>query len=478
MPFLHHSTKATIIWHMICLVVGIVLASLAIFFTSYRFMHEGIESHVRSEMEVMRTVVENYLSQTRLRLAREATLLAEANDLKDALAGRDYSALRMFAMKAKSTANATFTTITDEYGIVLARGHSDKKGDEITQTLLMRKALAGESCVDFVRLKNNGLSVAAAIPVFVSGYQVGVLLFGEAFKTHTFVDTVKATTKLEMTIFDEDRRISTTIMEHGKRIIGTKLENKEIFNTVINDYKIFNGESTILNRKYETIYWPIKTDNNDVLGIFFLGTDVNNIEVIITRIAFSCLISTLVIAFALSVLGVHILRTLVNPLKRKAYIDGLTGINNRLGFKQSIADILTNKKAKGTFFLIDLDNFKIVNDSLGHPVGDDVLVHTAHTLNRVFRRGDIIARLGGDEFVVYAPTMEEKEIIIAKAQEFHARIKKKYTLSEGCDIIITASIGVAMYPDNGSNYEQLYRNADTALYEAKNTGKNKFVIFG
>ncbi|MBO4300713.1 MAG: diguanylate cyclase [Desulfovibrio sp.] len=478
---LFHSLRqiriSTLARSMSWLVAGIILASLAIFFSSNYFMHEGFEARVRGELETMRNVVDDYLSNIRLRLAHEASLLAESEKLRQALAGRDYTALKSFAQKAMFGANASFATIVDEHGIVLARGHSDVKGDDISESSVMKKALVGESVVDLVRLKNNGLSAAAAVPVFVSGYQVGVLLFGEAFRTHSFVDEVKKVTNLEMTIFDGDERLSTTIIRDGKRAIGTRLESLEARHTVLEERKAYIGEAPILGRMYKTVYWPLQSDEGETLGIWFIGTEVEGMERVITGIAFSCLVSTLVIAAALSVLGVLFFRSLVNPLEHKAYVDSLTGITNRAGFEKSFKSVFVEQTGKGALFLMDLDNFKSVNDNLGHPVGDEVLVHTAHALKTVFRGTDIVARLGGDEFVVYAPTMDIADVIRKKSQNFLDAVRKTYSLPDGGSITVTASIGIALFPKDGGTYEKLYNSADTALYLAKDKGRNRYVLY-
>ncbi len=468
---------STLVRHMTWLVAGIVLASLAIFSASTYFMHQGFEDRLRGELKTMRNVVDDYVSNIRIRLAREASLLAESDKLRAALAARDYAALKTFAQKAVYAANASFTTIIDEHGIVLARGHSSKKGDDIGKQPFLRRALDGETSVDLVRMDNNGLSVAAAVPVFVSGQQVGVLLFGDAFRTNAFVDEVKKVTDLEMTIFDGDTRISTTIMHDGKRAVGTKLESQEARQAVLEDNLPYVGDAPIFGRMYKTVYWPMRSDQGDSLGIWFIGTEVEGMERVITRIAFSCLVSTLVIAVALSILGILFFRSLVNPLERKAYVDGLTGITNRAGFEKSFKSVFVEQSGKGALFLIDLDNFKAVNDNLGHPEGDAVLIHTAQVLKTVFRGTDIVARLGGDEFVVYAPTMESADVIRVKSQHFLEIVQKTYDLPSGGSVTVTASVGVALFPAHGSTYEVLYNSADTALYAAKEKGKNRYVLY-
>lgn len=163
--------------------------------------------------------------------------------------------------------------------------------------------------------------------------------------------------------------------------------------------------------------------------------------------------------------------------ERKAATDELTGIANRAGFESALEQIFANSTEGGTLFLLDLDHFKDVNDSLGHPTGDALLKNTANTLKNIFRETDIVARLGGDEFVIYAPSLQQRDIIADKARNILQAVKISYQLVDGRMLTVTASVGIALYPLNGADYKTLYKNADSALYDTKERGRNDFTIF-
>ena len=136
-----------------------------------------------------------------------------------------------------------------------------------------------------------------------------------------------------------------------------------------------------------------------------------------------------------------------------------------------------NKSQTGALFLIDLDNFKPLNDALGHPKGDECLQRTARILKEIFRETDIVARLGGDEFIVYAPTMQAMNVIQVKAESFLQRILIDYPVPGKNDVVrVSASIGIALCSEDYASYEHLYSIADSALYEAKQQGRNTYVI--
>jgi len=166
-------------------------------------------------------------------------------------------------------------------------------------------------------------------------------------------------------------------------------------------------------------------------------------------------------------------------IKNLAFFDVLTGLPNRRLFLDRLQLAVANASRHGHFLAVmflDLDLFKRINDSLGHGVGDQVLIETAHRLDRCVREGDTVARLGGDEFTVLLPQIEEIELVARLAERVLAQIKQP-VLVDGHELYVTASIGIAIHPDNGPGVEALIKNADTAMYRAKDLGRNGFQLY-
>jgi diguanylate cyclase (GGDEF)-like protein len=162
-----------------------------------------------------------------------------------------------------------------------------------------------------------------------------------------------------------------------------------------------------------------------------------------------------------------------------AYHDALTGLPNRSMFSrllsQSISEARRYSRTLAVAFL-DLDRFKQINDSLGHEAGDQLLQEVAARLKSCVRESDTVARLGGDEFVVLLPETGSGENAAAVAQKILAVVARPFTLI-GQEFRVTVSIGISSYPRDGADEQSLTKNADIAMYQAKEAGKNNFKFY-
>ena len=165
-------------------------------------------------------------------------------------------------------------------------------------------------------------------------------------------------------------------------------------------------------------------------------------------------------------------------IEQMARFDELTGLANRFEFNRLLNDAFARRERTAeTFALLylDLDGFKQVNDSLGHDIGDRVLKETALRLREALRGGDILARFGGDEFLLILPSANPG-VVTGIAQRLIDNLSRVFTLDTK-SVYVTASIGIAMAPEDGANPADLLRHADTALYKAKAAGRNTLTFF-
>lgn len=162
-------------------------------------------------------------------------------------------------------------------------------------------------------------------------------------------------------------------------------------------------------------------------------------------------------------------------LEQLAFFDPLTGLANRALFQHRLTAALAEGKDMA-LLLLDLDGFKEVNDSFGHPIGDELLVRVGSILSGLLREGDFLARLGGDEFAVIRCEAEGTEPMAALAVRVVSALATPIALSSG-EALIGASVGIAVGPAHGSTADELMRNADLALYRAKDDGRGRVQIF-
>lgn len=166
-------------------------------------------------------------------------------------------------------------------------------------------------------------------------------------------------------------------------------------------------------------------------------------------------------------------------IEHRASHDALTGLPNRRlladRISQSIARAVRQDGQVG-IMMLDLDGFKQINDTLGHRLGDLLLIDTARRLVNCVRESDTVARVGGDEFMVVLPEIQGQNHLQTLAMKINDNISEPF-LIEGKDLFVSASIGLALFPDDGTTAEVLLTNADTAMYRAKSEGKNTYRFF-
>ena len=159
-----------------------------------------------------------------------------------------------------------------------------------------------------------------------------------------------------------------------------------------------------------------------------------------------------------------------------AYHDPLTGLVNRTFLKMqlnTLSEINKRENKKLALIFIDLDNFKIINDTFGHEAGDELLIEIANRLKQLVRESDIVARIGGDEFVIVLNNIKNKDDVKVVITHIQKELIKPIKIDKN-DVEITFSAGIALYPDDTTNINEILQLADIAMYESKKEGKNRF----
>ena len=165
-------------------------------------------------------------------------------------------------------------------------------------------------------------------------------------------------------------------------------------------------------------------------------------------------------------------------IKQLAYFDQLTGLPNREQLTNRFNYTLSLAERSGdtfTLMFLDLDHFKNINDTLGHSVGDQILMEVANRLKRILREEDTLCRMGGDEFILLLPDTNEdgaREVVTKVINIVSQPSKLKQQ-----ELTSTVSVGIAIYPDDGQNFETLSKNADAAMYRVKKASRNGYRFF-
>lgn len=173
------------------------------------------------------------------------------------------------------------------------------------------------------------------------------------------------------------------------------------------------------------------------------------------------------------------LTELARELEHQAYHDTLTGLANRVLFDEHLRRAIVDAERYGgrlAVMFLDLDRFKNINDTLGHAVGDKLLIQVGLRLSSCLRKSDALARLGGDEFAVLLVHVENQEHVAEVARKLIDTMDKPIEV-DGYSLHLTASVGISMYPHDGAEADSIVKNADTAMYRSKDRGRNQYAFF-
>lgn len=167
-------------------------------------------------------------------------------------------------------------------------------------------------------------------------------------------------------------------------------------------------------------------------------------------------------------------------LEQLAHYDPLTGLANRTLLFSRLDHAVAHARrtnTRGAVLFLDLDRFKTINDSLGHPVGDELLVAIARRLQSRVRAGDTFARLGGDEFILVVEGLRQTADAASLAMELADTLTEPFTIASGATLYVSVSIGISLFPEHGTDATGLIRNADAAMYQAKEEGRGTYFVY-
>ena len=298
-------------------IVGLVLLTVAIlgfstFGLVYYFLSSGYDKQAEKEIGTTAGTVQGAVNEAMAKMKMHATAVAADPRLAEAMTKKETTTLQGLGKTFMSSAGVDFVTMVDLEGNVLARGHSDKTGDSVQNQLNVKKALAGETTVGVEEGTEVKFSLRAGAPVVSDGRVIGVISTGTNLSaTNAFVDGIKKTFGIECTIFKGDERVSTTLERDGKRMVGTKMDNPQVIETVLQKGQPFLNRNKIAGKSYNTAYWPIIGVDGKVAGMFFVGKDRSAMEDMIRSTIMAILVAGLLVGAFMAVLGFILTRTMI-----------------------------------------------------------------------------------------------------------------------------------------------------------------------
>jgi len=224
-----------------------------------------------------------------------------------------------FGKIAMKDFNLDYWLVTDTQGIVIARAHKPESfGDSIVDQVNIQKALSGEKSVGIETEKNVGLFIRAGCPVIdENGNIIGVVSMGYTMSTDLFADDMSGILNSDVTLFDGIQRVGTTLKDGDKRLTGTKLENKEVEQTVLIEGKKTSGINKILGKSYYSVYMPIADANNEIIGMYFVGEPISIIKKLVNGLTIFQIITTIMaMSISIFVLSLILRKNLSRPLNK------------------------------------------------------------------------------------------------------------------------------------------------------------------
>lgn len=201
-----------------------------------------------------------------------------------------------------------------------------------------------------------------------------------------------------------------------------------------------------------------------------------------TQVASLDCVNTVSFLFLGIIVNYFVMRTKINEIISREHIkkerdtDDLTKLLSKAAASREINMYMQNKKGVAALLVIDIDNFKQINDKMGHAYGDAVLRVMGDCIKKVFRSTDVLSRFGGDEFVIFLVNVDQKHLVEQRVEALVDEMNSQLKMTKDM-VVITGSIGIAFFPQDANNYDELFQKADMALYQSKEKGKNCYSFY-
>jgi sensor histidine kinase regulating citrate/malate metabolism len=304
-------------------IIGLVVTAVftvgaCLFASTYYFVDKGFQDQTQQEIARQADAVQIHFDNITARMAAAAKLTASRRILAEAIEKGDTAYVQKLGKEVMRDSQAGFITIADKNGNVVGRGHSDKTGDSVLSQPNVKKALAGEASTGIEEGTVVKFSLRAGAPVKVGDKVVGSVTTGVDLTPadHAIVEEVKKLFGIECTFFQGDTRVTTTLMKDGQRVVGTKMDNPKVLDTVLAKGQRFLAVNKILGKDYTTAYWPLKDASGKVIGMVFIGQDREIALAAVRNTEWSILAILAIIGTLMVFAGILVARSITRPINR------------------------------------------------------------------------------------------------------------------------------------------------------------------
>lgn len=465
------SSKARHIRSAIVLIVVIILLSAVFLIFRDRLNFKLRNNEEQHLIESANTVSEVFYTK----LDDQLTMLESQARYFQSIDLTDYNAMKHTILSTKGIGGFKNIGVANSSGATI--NYNGTSSGNIYLSGYYQEAMQGKNAISESTItdENGDEVLVLAVPIMKDGKAVGVI-YGTFTKDtiDSIIDSISVSKSASSFVVNSEGKI----LAHST--------GGEIDDTDEELSQVIPNEKLPADDKAKTVYYSDHGEKHIAemvpIGLhdwYFITilpeTTVTDLTDEIT-VYVGLVVAAVAVIFLIILLHISSLLRRTDMISEKASNDSLTKILNKEAFRTRFCQEMDKDKGGLAMFIIDLDDFKSVNDTLGHVMGDKVLIDTADTISEIFGSRDNVGRIGGDEFSSLLRFGGDIDKITVAAERVCKEMNRTYS-AHGASVNISVSVGIAVYPSGGRDYEELYRNADKALYKAKGSGKNKYSLY-
>jgi methyl-accepting chemotaxis protein len=297
-------------------VFAVLLTGSVLFVTTSHYVSRAFDEKVKEGMSHIKDGFKYELQDRKRLLLDDGFFIAVNFDVQQAMLEKNRDFLHQFGKQTMQQTGVEFVTFPDKQGIVVARGHSDRVGDSDLDQVVVQKALAGEAYVGIEPGTVFKFSLRGSTPIKKEGQIIGAVTLGFDLASSAFVDEMKRRFGVEVTVFEKDTLVSSTIMREGQRVVGTKLDNPQVLEAVLEKSQTFYTPIQLFGQNYHAIYWPIIDVAGQTVGMFGLAQDARLAEAAAHSVRMSILWVSLIVGALMLAGGVLFAQSLARPIAK------------------------------------------------------------------------------------------------------------------------------------------------------------------